>query len=86
MFGVDSKLKLIFKVNLLKLFMLVLNVCAGLVANDELDVLKAKAQKISEITSRSSYLAKLLISQASFPFAILSRRSFLLAKLLTKYY
>jgi hypothetical protein len=54
MFGVDSKLKLILKVNLSKLFMLGLNVCAGLVANDELDVLKAKAQKISEITSRSS--------------------------------
>jgi hypothetical protein len=67
MFGVDSKLKLILKVNLSKFLMLGLNVCAGLVANDELDVLKAKVQKISEITSRSSYLAELLISQASFP-------------------
>jgi hypothetical protein len=47
-----------------------------LAANDELDVLKAKGQKISEITSRGSYLAELLISQASFPIAILTRQSF----------
>jgi hypothetical protein len=77
MLGVVSKLKLILKVNLSKLLML------GLV---RLVLIKAQGIKISEITSRGSYLAELLISQASFPFAILTRRSFLLAKLLTEYY
>jgi hypothetical protein len=76
MFGGVSKLKLIVKANLSKLFMLGLNVRAGLVANDELDVLKAKGQKISEITSQSFCLVLLLISQASFPFAILTLSSF----------
>ena len=76
MIGIDSKLKLILKVNLSKLFMLGL---VGLVADHadtKLVVIKAQGIKISEITSRSSYLAELLISQASFPFAILTRQSF----------
>ncbi len=56
MFGVDSKLKLILKVNLGKL--LKSDLVCRFVATDELNVLKAKAKKISEVASRVSYLVR----------------------------